>query len=85
MVAKARRMPQTVTDALHAEIECIPEDRRALLLKFVHSDREGIEAKIEDIEEKHPENPHPLESRTYGDAAAYDDRTEEGRQADRWF
>jgi hypothetical protein len=50
MVAKAKRKPQTVTEALHAEIESIPEDRRALLLKIVHSYREGIEQEIEDID-----------------------------------
>lgn len=46
MVASA----QSVTEALHAEIERVPEDRRALLLRLVHSFREGVEQEIEDID-----------------------------------
>ncbi len=42
MVTKAK----SVTKALYSEIELIPEDRRALLLKIVHSFREGIEQEI---------------------------------------
>jgi hypothetical protein len=38
MNAKAK----SVTRALYAEIEKIPEDRRPLLLKIVHSFREGV-------------------------------------------
>lgn len=41
---------QSVTEALHAEIERVPEDRRALLLRLVHSFREGVEQEIEDID-----------------------------------
>lgn len=41
---------QSTTEALHAEIERVPEDRRALLLRLVHSFREGIEQEIEDID-----------------------------------
>lgn len=41
---------QSVTKALHAEIERIPADRRSLLLKLVHSFREGIEQEIEDVD-----------------------------------
>lgn len=40
---------QSVTKALYAEIERIPEDRRPLLLKIVHSFREGIEQEIEEV------------------------------------
>jgi len=40
---------QSVTKALHAEIERVPQDRRALLLKLVHSFRDGIEQEIEDV------------------------------------
>jgi len=46
MAAKA----SSVTEALHAEIERVPEDRRALLLKLVHSFREGIEQELEDAD-----------------------------------
>ncbi len=46
MAAKA----PSVTESLHAEIEQIPEDRRGLLLKIVHSFREGIEQEIEDVD-----------------------------------
>ena len=45
MAAKA----PSVTESLHAEIERIPEDRRGLLLKIVHSFREGIEHELEDV------------------------------------
>ena len=48
MTAKAT--PQSVTEVLHAEIERVPEDRRGLLLKIVHSFREGIEQEIEDAD-----------------------------------
>ncbi len=41
---------QSVTMTLHAEIERVPQDRRALLLKLVHSFREGIEQEIEDVD-----------------------------------
>lgn len=41
---------KTVTEALHDEIERVPEDRRALLLKIVHSYRKGVEQEIEDAE-----------------------------------
>lgn len=41
--------PKSTTRALYAEIEKIPEDRRPLLLKIVHSFREGIEQEIEDV------------------------------------
>lgn len=40
----------STTEALHAEIERVPEDRRALLLRLVHSFREGIEQEIEDVD-----------------------------------
>jgi hypothetical protein len=40
----------SVTEALHAEIELVPEDRRALLLRLVHSFREGVEEELEDID-----------------------------------
>ncbi|MGH8539754.1 MAG: hypothetical protein ACRETW_04540 [Stenotrophobium sp.] len=40
----------SITETLHAEIERIPEDRRALLLKIVHSFREGIEEEIKDVD-----------------------------------
>lgn len=33
----------SITEALHAEIDQIPEERRALLLRIVHSYREGLE------------------------------------------
>jgi len=46
----AKAKTQSVTDVLHAEIERIPEDRRGLLLKIVHSFREGIEQEIEDAD-----------------------------------
>jgi len=46
MPAKAK----SVTEALNAEIERIPEDRRGLLLKLVHSYRQGIEQEIEDVD-----------------------------------
>lgn len=46
MATKAR----SITETLHAEIERIPEDRRALLLKIVYSFREGIEQEIEDVD-----------------------------------
>lgn len=38
------------TEALHAEIDQVPEERRALLLRLMHSFREGVEQEIEDIE-----------------------------------
>jgi len=41
--------PKSVTRALYAEIEKIPEDRRPLLLKLVHSFREGVEHEIEEV------------------------------------
>jgi hypothetical protein len=41
---------QSVTEALHAEIERVPDDRRALLLRLVQSFREGTEQEIEDID-----------------------------------
>lgn len=46
MAAPAR----SITEALHADIERVPEDRRALLLRLVHSFREGIEQEIEDVD-----------------------------------
>lgn len=46
MVSRAR----STTEALHAEIERVPEDRQALLLRLVHSFREGIEQEIEDVD-----------------------------------
>lgn len=47
------RLARSVTRALHAEIERVPQDRRALLLRLVHSFREGIE---QDIENTDPRN-----------------------------
>ena len=41
---------QSVTKALHAEIERVPQDRQPLLLKLVHSYREGIEQEIEGVD-----------------------------------
>jgi len=35
--------PNTITEQLHAEIEQTPEHYRPLLLRLVHSFREGIE------------------------------------------
>ncbi len=40
----------SITEALHAEIDQVPEERRALLLRLVHSFREGVEQEIEDID-----------------------------------
>jgi hypothetical protein len=40
----------SVTESLHAEIERVPEDRRGLLLKIVHSFREGVEQELEDVD-----------------------------------
>lgn len=40
----------TVTESLHAEIERVPEDRRALLLRLVHSFREGVEQETEEVD-----------------------------------
>jgi hypothetical protein len=41
--------PKSVTRALYAEIEKVPEDRRPLLLRLVHSFREGVEQEIEEV------------------------------------
>jgi len=41
---------KSVTRALYAEIDKIPADRQPLLLKIVHSFREGIEREIEDVD-----------------------------------
>lgn len=46
MVTKAK----SVTRALYSEIEKIPEERRPLLLKIVHSFREGVEQEIKRID-----------------------------------
>jgi hypothetical protein len=46
MTTKAAKL----TKQLHDEIERVPEDRRGLLLKIVHSYREGIEQEIEDVD-----------------------------------
>ena len=48
-VAISDRKARSVTEALHAEIRRIPPDRRGLLLRMVHSYREGIEQEIEDV------------------------------------
>ncbi len=53
MAAKA-----SVTEALHAEIEQTPERYRPLLLRLVHSFREGIEQELEDV--------HPRDSLRQG-------------------
>lgn len=42
----------SITESLHAEIERVPEARRALLLGLVHSFRKGIEQEIEDIDHR---------------------------------
>ena len=43
---------KSVTRALYAEIEKIPADRQPLLLKIVHSFREGIEREIEEVDQR---------------------------------
>ena len=41
---------QSITEALHAEIEQTPEHYRPLLMRLVHSFREGVEQEIDDID-----------------------------------
>ena len=41
---------QSVTEALHAEIERVPPNRRAPLLKIVHAYREAMNKDVEDVD-----------------------------------
>ena len=41
---------KTITERLHAEIDLVPTDRRAPLLKIVHAYREAVDEETEDID-----------------------------------
>ena len=41
---------KTITERLHAEIDLVPADRRAPLLKIVHAYREAMHDGIEDAD-----------------------------------
>lgn len=41
---------KSITERLHAEIDLVPQDRRAPLLKIVHAYREAVSEEIEEVD-----------------------------------